>query len=152
MTVLEAENHTLRQRLRALELELRQCRETQARLLAANEQLQNRVKVLERQLKPGADGRIHERVDVTFRVDGMNSRGDAAMGLARNVSLGGAFIEMALSLVPGERMTITFALQGRPFKFQAEVIRVMQTGFGVRFSIDPQQQTTLRQAISLLAA
>ena len=46
------------------------------------------------------------------------------MGVARNVSVGGAFIETDLHLLPGELMTITFELLGQPFKLQAEVVRV----------------------------
>ena len=150
MTVLEAENHTLRRRLREIESELRGCKETQARLVEENGQLKDCIKVLERQLRPGTNGRIHERVDVIFRVDGVNSRGEAAMGLARNVSAGGAFIETDLRLTAGELMTMTFELLGQPFKLQAEVVRVMEAGFGVRFYVNHQQQATLREAISRL--
>ncbi len=150
MTILEAENQNLRQRMRELELEVRRSKETQARVLKENEQLKDHIAVLERQLKPGSDGRTHERVDVTFRVDGANSRGEAAMGVARNVSAGGAFIETDLHLLPGELMTMTFELLGRPFKLHAEVVRVMEAGFGVRFYVDLQQQTALREAITRL--
>ena len=150
MTILEAENQKLRQRMRELEQEIRSLKETQARVLKENEQLKGQIAVLERQLKPGLDERAHERVDVTFRVDGVNSRGEAAMGVARNVSAGGAFIETDLHLLPGELMTITFELLGRPFKLQAEVVRVMEAGFGVRFYVDLQQQAALREAITRL--
>ena len=100
--------------------------------------------------KPGSDERTHERVDMAFRVDGVNSRGEAAMGIARNVSAGGACIETDLHLLPGELMTITFALLGRPFKLQAEVVHVMEAGSGVRFYVDLQQQAALREAIAHL--
>jgi hypothetical protein len=150
MTILEAENHHLRQRMRELELEFRSLKDTHARVLEENEQLKSRLAVLERQLKPGADERAHERVDVTFRVDGVNTRGDAAMGVARNVSAGGAFIETDLHLLPGELMTITFVLRERPFKLQAEVMHVMEAGFGVRFYVDLQQQAALREALAQL--
>jgi hypothetical protein len=150
MTILEAENQNLRRRVHELELEFRSLRGTHARVLEENEQLKGRIAVLERQLKPGSDGRTHERVDLTFRVDGVNSRGEAAMGVARNVSVGGAFIETDLRLLPGEQMTITFELLGRPFKLHAEVVRVMEAGFGVRFYVDLQQQTALREMITQL--
>jgi len=150
MTILEAENQTLRQRLREVESEFRSFKETYERVVEENEQLKDRIKVLERQRGPGIDGRIHERIDSIFRVDGANSRGEAAMGVARNVSLGGAFIETDLRLTPGELMTITFELLGQPFKLQAEVRRVMDVGFGVRFYVDPQQQAILREAIARL--
>ena len=150
MTILEAENQHLRQRVRELELEFRGLKEAYTRVLKENEQLKDRIAVLERQLKPGADERTYERVDVTFRVDGVNSRGEAAMGVARNVSAGGAFIETDLHMLPGELMTMTFELLGRPFKLQAEVMRVMEAGFGVRFYVDLQQQAALREAITRL--
>ena len=47
-------------------------------------------------------------------------------------------------------MTITFALLGRPFKLQAEVVRVLKTGFGVRFYVDAHQQTILHEMITRL--
>lgn len=150
MTILEAENQNLRRRMRELELEFRGLKEMHARVLKENEQLKGRIAVLERLLKPGSDERTHERVDMTFRVDGVNCRGEAAMGVARNVSAGGAFIETDLHLLPGELMTITFELLGQPFKLQAEVMHVVEAGFGVRFYIDLQQQAALREAITRL--
>ena len=150
MTILETENHNLRRRMRELEMELRSLKATQARVIEENVQLKDHIQVLEKQLQPGADGRVHGRVDVTFRVDGMNSRGEASMGVARNVSAGGAFIETDLHLLPGELMTITFELLGRPFKLQAEVVRVLQGGFGVRFYVDAQQQAILHELITRL--
>jgi PilZ domain len=150
MNILEAENQNLRRRIHELEMEFRSFKTTHARVLKENEQLKGRIAVLERQLKPGSDERTHERVDVAFRVDGINSRGEAAMGMARNVSAGGAFIETDLHLLPGELMTITFELLGRPFKLQAEVMRVLEAGFGVRFYVDLQQQAALREMITRL--
>ncbi len=150
MTVLEAENQTLRRRLREIETALRDFKATYARLVEENAQLKDRIKVLERQLQPGIDGRVHARVDATFRVDGVNSRGEAAMGVARNVSAGGAFIETDLRLLPGEQMTLTFELLGCPFRVQADVMWVMGTGFGVKFAMDSHQQATLRELLSRL--
>ena len=147
MTILEAENQNLRRRMRELELEIRSLKETHTRVLQENEQLKGRIEILERLLKPGSDERVHARVGAAFRVDGVNSRGEAAMGVARNVSAGGAFIETDLHLLPGELMTLTFALVGRPFKCQAEVVRVMEAGFGVRFYIDLQQQAALHEML-----
>ena len=150
MTILEAENQNLRRRMHEFEMEFRRFKETHARVLQENEQLKGRIEVLERLLKPGSDERVHERVDVAFRVDGVNCRGEAAMGVARNVSAGGAFIETDLYLLPGELMTMTFELLGRPFKFQAEVVRVMEAGSGVRFYVNLQQQAALREVLTRL--
>jgi PilZ domain-containing protein len=150
MTILEAENQRLRQRMRELATALRSCKETHARVVQENEQLKGRIAVLERQLKPGADGRVHARVGTTFRVDGANSRGEAAMGVVRNVSAGGAFIEIDLQLSPGELMTVAFELLGQPFKLQAEVVHVMEAGCGVRFYINLQRQAALREVLTRL--
>ena len=150
MTILEAENQDLRRRIRELELEFRRLKETHAHAVKENAQLKGHIAVLERQLRPGSDERAHERVDVAFRVDGVNSRDEAAIGIARNVSAGGAFIETDLHLLPGELMTITFELLGRPFKLQAEVMHVLEAGFGVRFYIDLQQQAALREMLTHL--
>jgi hypothetical protein len=150
MTVLETENQHLRQRIHELEAELRRLQETHAHVRHENEQLKSRIEALARQLQPGSDERLHKRVDVIFRVDGANSRGEAAMGIARNVSAGGAFIETDLHLHPGELMTITFELLGRPFKLQAEVVHIMEAGFGVRFYVDRQQQAALGETITRL--
>jgi two-component sensor histidine kinase len=78
MTILETENHNLRRRMRELEMELRSLQAMHARVIEENVQLKDYIQVLEKQLKPGADGRVHGRVDVTFRVDGANSRGEAS--------------------------------------------------------------------------
>lgn len=150
MAILDDENQNLRRRVRELEAELRLYKETQTRVLQENQQLQQRVEALERQIKPGADGRQHERIDATFRVDAVNSRGEVAMGIARNVSVGGAYIETDLRLLLGEVMTITFELLGQPFKMQAEVIRVMEEGFGVRFYGDTPQHTALAEVLTRL--
>ena len=150
MTILEAENQNLRRRMGALQQEFRGLQATHTRVLKENEQLKGRIEALERHLQPGSDGRFDKRVDATFRVDGLNSRGEAAMGVARNVSAGGAFIETDLHLHAGELMTITFELLGRPFKLHAEVVHVMEAGFGVRFYIDLQQQAALREMLTRL--
>ena len=51
---------------------------------------------------------------------------------------------------PGELMTITFESLGQPFKLQAEVVHVMEAGYGVRFYMTLQQQATLREVITRL--
>ncbi len=147
MTMLEVENQTLRRRTRELEMELHGAKGTHGRLVEENQRLKDRIKELEQQLQPRSDERGHERTEVVFRVDSVNSRGEGAMGVARNVSLGGAFLETDLRLAPGEHMIVTFELLGHPFKMQAEVVRVMENGFGVRFSGDAQQQAQLHNSL-----
>lgn len=150
MAILDVENQNLRRRVRELETALRHAKETHKGLTQENHLLRQRIEALERQLTPGADGREHERIAATFRVDGVNSRGEVAMGIARNISLGGAFIETDLHLRLGEVMTITFELLGQPFKMQAEVIREIEGGFGVRFCGEQPQQAILINVLARL--
>ncbi len=150
MALLDIENQRLRQRVRELEAALRQMQATQTRLLEENTQLRTQVQEVGRHAVPRSNGRKYERVEATFRVDGLNSRGDTAMGVARNVSASGAFIETDLHFLPSENMTITFELLGRPFKLHAEVVRILEGGVAVRFATDPQQQATLLEVLARL--
>jgi hypothetical protein len=80
------------------------------------------------------DRRQHPRRPVYFRVDFMNQRGDVSMGLAKNLSLGGMFVEQATGLTLGEVITTAFTLpDGQPYKTKAEVIRAETSGFGLKF-------------------
>jgi hypothetical protein len=150
MAILDVENQNLRRRVRELEMALRTAQETHTRLTEENEQLRLRLQAFENQGKPGIEGREHERIDAAFRVDGLNSRGETAMGVARNVSAGGLFIETDLRLLLGETIVITFELLGRPFKLQGEVVRVLQGGYGVRFYADSQQRAILNEVLRRL--
>lgn len=150
MPILEDENRALRQRIHELEGEIRDLKASEARLLASNAHLQNRLQSLTAQHTPGAEKRHHNRIAAAFRIDSMNSRGESAMGVARDVSLGGAFIETDLRLSVGETMRVAFDLLGHPFKLQAEVVRVSDKGFGVKFSMESRQQELLKQHIARL--
>jgi hypothetical protein len=78
--------------------------------------------------------RKYPRKPVYFRVDFMDAKGQVSMGLAKNLSLGGMFVEQASGLSLGETITAAFALpDGQPFKTKAEVVRVDATGFGLKF-------------------
>ena len=81
MTILEAENQNLRRRMRELELEFRGLKEMHAHVLKENEQLKGRIAVLGRATQTWlGQAHPHERVDMTFRVDGSTPRGEAAVG------------------------------------------------------------------------
>lgn len=150
MTILEAENQTLRKRVRELEAALRLLKETHTRIVSENEDLKNRLHTLETPVVTGIEARVYPRIEVSFLVDVVNHRGEVSMGMGRNVSLGGAFIETALPTTTGELLTVVFTLGNQPFKFQAEVRRVGETGFGVKFLLDATQQARLRDALSRL--
>lgn len=150
MAILEEENRTLRKRVQELELALRRLKQSHAHIVEENTQLKEHMRSLERERDPDIEGRVHPRVETAFRVDSMNARGDIALGVGRNISLGGAFIETDLQLMPGETMTITFELTDQPFKLLAEVVRATAAGFGVKFSIDAAQKDILKRVIGQL--
>jgi hypothetical protein len=78
--------------------------------------------------------RRNPRKSVHLRVDFVDGRGYVAMGLARDISLGGMFVEHTAGLSSGETITATFTLPtGQPFKTRAEVVRVNTAGFGMKF-------------------
>jgi hypothetical protein len=78
--------------------------------------------------------RQYPRKSVYFRVDFVNTQGNASMGLAKNLSLGGMFVEHAAGLSLGEIITATFTLPtGQPFRTRVEVVRVDTAGCGMKF-------------------
>jgi hypothetical protein len=78
--------------------------------------------------------RLFPRKAVFCRVDFVDSQGHAAMGLAKNISLGGMFVEYASRLSVGDTIVASFSLpNGQPFKTKAEVVRVDGLGFGLKF-------------------
>lgn len=149
MAILEDENRALRSRVRELETDLRRLQEAHAQIMSENAQLKERVIALTIRLQP--EGSVEERkfprVFTTLRVDSMNRRGAASMGIARNVSLGGAFIETELPLSMREMLTLVFDIDGQPLKIQAEVVRIEDKGYGVQFLLDNSQRKTLEVSI-----
>ena len=145
MAILEDENRALRRRVREIEMDLRHLQEAHAHIMSENAQLKERVNALTLRLEP--EGSVEERkfprIFTTLRVDSMNRRGAASMGIARNVSLGGAFIETDLSLSMREMLTLVVEIDGQPLKIQAEVVRIENSGYGVQFLLDANQRKTL---------
>jgi hypothetical protein len=150
MAILEDENRALRTRVRELELHLRQLREIHAQVMEENVQLKDRVRLLTAPPILGPEGRVHPRVQTTFRVDTVNSRGEIAMGVARDISLGGIFVETDMRLLLNEVVTLAFELSNQPFKLHAEVVRITATGCGMEFTLEPGQQDLLQQSIERL--
>jgi hypothetical protein len=72
--------------------------------------------------------RASGRRAVTFRVDYVTAQGKVWMGLVRNLSVQGMYIDSALrhvahEVVPGDLLTVAFVLpSGRPCKLRALVI------------------------------
>jgi PilZ domain len=85
------------------------------------------------------DNRACGRRDVALRVDYASMDGRVWLGLVRNLSLQGMFIESALrhvthEVAPGNLLTVAFVLpSGRPCKLCAIVIHCERQGCGVEF-------------------
>ena len=76
---------------------------------------------------------------VTLRVDYATAQGRAWLGLVRNLSVQGMYIDSALrhvahELAPGDLLTVAFVLpSGRPCKLLAVVVHCDRQGCGVQF-------------------
>jgi hypothetical protein len=85
------------------------------------------------------------RQAVTLRVDYATADGQVWLGLIRNLSLQGMYIDSALrhvahEVAPGNLITVTFVLpSGRPCKLRAIVIHGGGRGCGVEFLEVPPQ-------------
>jgi hypothetical protein len=89
--------------------------------------------------------RASGRRAVTFRVDYVTAQGKVWMGLVRNLSMQGMYIDSALrhaahEVAPGDLLTVAFVLpSGRPCKLRALVIHCDRQGCGVQFRHAPPQ-------------
>ena len=85
------------------------------------------------------------RQAVTLRVDYTTPDGRGWLGLIRNLSLQGMYIDSALrhvahEVAPGNLLTVSFVLpSGRPCKLRAIVIHDGCRGCGVQFLEEPPQ-------------
>ena len=76
---------------------------------------------------------------VALRVDYATAQGRAWLGLVRNLSVQGMYIDSALrhvahELAPGDLLTVAFVLpSGRPCKLLAVVVHCDRQGCGVQF-------------------
>ena len=145
MDFLEEENQLLHRRIHELEAALQHLQDTHTLMMSENAQLKERVHTLtagtHTEGKP--EERKFARISTNLRIDSVNRRGNAAMGVAKNMSPGGALIETDLSLFPGELITVVFELDSQPFKIPAEVLRTTGNGYGIKFVLAPYQRETL---------
>lgn len=89
------------------------------------------------------DRRGYHRGSVLCRVDYADAAGRAWMGLVRDISLGGIFVDYAPGVTIGEAIVTAFALPGGPpLKLQAEVVRRHGQGAGLRFKGLSEQEVT----------
>ena len=81
-----------------------------------------------------SDRRGYRRESVLCRVDYADATGRAWMGLVRDVSLGGLFVDYAPDVAIGATVVTAFVLPGGfPIKLQAQVVRQKDHGTGLRF-------------------
>ncbi|RMF89356.1 MAG: PilZ domain-containing protein [Nitrospinota bacterium] len=74
------------------------------------------------------------RKGVTLRVDYVDEGGRANIGMARNLSPGGLFLEPSTTLSPGETLALAFSLPtGEPVKGKARVVHRQNGGVGLCF-------------------
>lgn len=84
--------------------------------------------------KTGEERRINPRRNVSLRVDYTDQTGRAWFGLARNISIGGMFLEYTPELSVGDSITTAFVLPtGRPYRLRARVVHCNHTGAGLSF-------------------
>jgi hypothetical protein len=87
--------------------------------------------------------RVCVRRPVTLRVGDATADGRGWLGVVRNLSLQGMFIDSALrhvahEVAPGNLLTVAFVLpSGRPCKLRAMVIHCERRGCGVEFLQGP---------------
>src|SRR6266446_1698355 len=85
------------------------------------------------------------RRTVTLRVDYVTAQGKVLMGMVRNLSVQGMYIDSALrhvthEVAPGDLLTVAFVLpSGRPCKLPAVVVHGNRQGCGVQFRQGPPQ-------------
>ena len=96
--------------------------------------LQQIPELADNQEKTGDERRLHPRRDVSLRVDYTDKAGRAWFGLARNLSIGGMFLEYTPELSVGDTITTAFVLpSGRPYRLQARVVHRNHAGAGLSF-------------------
>lgn len=84
--------------------------------------------------KQGDERRLNPRREVSLRVDYTDKAGRAWFGLARNLSIGGMFLEYTPELSVGDTITTAFVLpSGRPYRLQALVVYCNHAGAGLAF-------------------
>lgn len=77
----------------------------------------------------------HPRIPLSLDVDFRRSYGrNSALGVLKNISLSGAFLEHELDgVASGDKLQITFKVGGRTRKVNALIIWMNSAGCGVKF-------------------
>lgn len=83
-----------------------------------------------------AEQRKHHRVPVSFKVQCILNEGDSFEGLAKDISVGGLFVESDRSLAFGTRLTLVVtAVSARELRLPAIVRWSERHGFGAQFGL-----------------
>jgi hypothetical protein len=89
--------------------------------------------------------RVGVRRAVALRVDYATAQGKAWLGMVRNLSMQGMYIDSALrhvahEVAPGDLLTVAVVLpSGRPCKLRAVVVHCDRRGCGVQFRTEHPQ-------------
>lgn len=87
------------------------------------------------------DKRVHPRVQVELGVSCERKDGPAIAGIAKDVSMGGMFIESSESPAFGTQLTIAAKLGGVDLKLPGTVRWAKPGGFGVQFGLLGARET-----------
>jgi type IV pilus assembly protein PilZ len=87
------------------------------------------------------DKRVHRRVLVELEVSCVQKEGDPVSGLAKDVSMGGMFIESVESLAFNTQVTIHVRVSGFDLALPGTVRWAKPGGFGVQFGLLGARET-----------
>ncbi len=91
--------------------------------------------------------RRHRRKSFPVFVDYANGRGFYQRTIT-DISHSGLFIKTRNQLPVGQRLTLCFELQGKPFRIRAQVVRLDPLGMGVKFlSGSEDDRAMMRQLV-----
>ena len=80
------------------------------------------------------NNRAHARYDVSCRIDYVDPNGNAGLGLIRDVSREGIYVDFTSGLQVGDIMTASFTLpDSPPVRLRVRVMRLTKSGAGLKF-------------------
>ena len=87
--------------------------------------------------------REHKRVSIDAPIQFERAGGEASVGLAKDISMGGMYIEAEVDSLPefGSKLTIVGNLGGMDMKLPCVVRWVNPEGFGVQFGLLGARET-----------
>jgi len=111
------------------------------------------VAPIENYAQPGPSApRFNLGIPARYQVRGQEP---VETGLIQNISKSGALVEnQSGGAAMGSQLRLSFSLfpDSQPLQFLAEVVRVADSGFAVRFNLDPHNRKLLEAALPVVAA